>query len=94
MQKSKKVKIKIKTEKGKNINLPALRIGFLQSVFTLAVKFIKIPQDKERDLCYKLNNLDKKDIKMLFDALKTEEPFVLVDIIDEKTGTKVEIYTK
>ena len=94
MQKSKKVKIKIKTENGKNINLPALRIGFLQSVFTLVVKFIKISQDKERDICFKLNNLDRKDIKKLFDALKMEEPFVFIDIIDEKTGTKVEIYTK
>lgn len=88
--KSRWIKIKVKDgERGSNINLPPLPLGLIGSLASWGIK-MGIKHSDEKEILQKLNS---REIKKLFNVLRSHPPMKIVEV-ESDDGSVVQIYTR
>ncbi|WP_069650977.1 hypothetical protein [Caloranaerobacter ferrireducens] len=92
-----KIKITIIDESEHKIKIPAIPFWMIELLINIGLKLITITSKYSKhlddDTLKHIKVLKDIDLNEIFKVLRMHEPFNLVDVEDEKSGTKVKIIT-
>ncbi|KPU26569.1 hypothetical protein TR13x_09490 [Caloranaerobacter sp. TR13] len=92
-----KIKITIIDESEHKIKIPAIPFWMIELLVNIGLKLITITSKYSKhlddDTLKHIKALKDIDLNEIFKVLRMHEPFNLVDVEDEKSGSKIKIIT-